>query len=301
MQAFFKKKKNTSKRPMVDRCPHRVKPRVGLYGAHNDEPLNCTAVEVYVEAAHDKSDFTITCTYVLDHTAADLYFPLSEFGRIIKARMLVQGKELEGGMYRRGADDGSLFPSGSPDFKDPNGPDAARAGAGDDDDDGGGRGAAGPSSIYYFVARDVGAQLAGTTGGKFAKRDVVRLVVEVSASNVRDPKEHTKWSIMFPFTAVPRAPQAFQYRVVMQQSIRTVFTPNRSANLVPFIRGRRAEVAVNVTPEQPMRTEDYLFILQVQLGEPIVPQCADPVSLVVLVSAVGLMIFFTLTGGLEDY
>ena len=45
---------------------------------------------------------------------------------------------------------------------------------------------------------------------------------------------------------------------------------------------------------------EYLLIVQIELGAPIRPECADPVALLILASAIGAMIFFSLTHNLEE-
>ena len=86
----------------------------------------------------------------------------------------------------------------------------------------------------------------------------------------------------------------------MKETIRAVSSPNRSHRIHPIIRGKRAEIFVDVDPSHGAQTNDYLFIVQVELGAPIRPECADPVALLILVSAVAAMVFFSLTHNLEE-
>ena len=331
---FRGKKKDDAEKARVDRCPYATRPRVGLYGTHSDAALACTRVEVSASMEPTTAKTTIALTYVPDYGKADLWFPLSEFGKVKEFRCSVNGIDVEGQMHRRGVDDSNLFPAGHVDY------DAKRAamrrakseahaaselgaaGIGADDADGNEArramptatnslgGAAAPAMdggngstatpLYYFIARDVHTQLTTPKSGDGLLKvgNVNAVVFEVVAGNVKDKDD--KPTYIFPYTSVPKPPSAFAFKVRAKQTLRAITTPNRGTPIYPFIRGKTADVVVEAGGKTPMRTEDYLFIIHVELGAPIVPQCADPVSLLILVSAIGAFVFFSLTHTLEE-
>ena len=99
---------------------------------------------------------------------------------------------------------------------------------------------------------------------------------------------------------LPLPPTSFRWKFNMSRLIRQIGVLNRGYPLQPFLNNKRCEFAIDVS-RKPVRVEDYLFVVDVELGEPIIPECVDPVSALVIVSVVFMTIFFLLTKDLDDY
>ena len=158
--------------------------------------------------------------------------------------------------------------------------------------------------VYYFVARRASEQLLQPTGASSGNGDryigkKLRLVVEVTVANTE--KEKNKLiQVGFPLSVTPRSPDVFRVLCTMDTSIRRIFSTNRSHAIHPYVQGKKAEVVLSISKENPIRLGDYVFVIVVELGVPVVPECADPVALLVLVTSVGMLVFFALTKDLVD-
>ena len=187
--------------------------------------------------------------------------------------------------------------------------------------------------LYYACVRRVKEQLGescfvkrassgpGTDrvgAGPTGNRPVMAVAVQVTGRNLVD--KNKRINSAFPMTALPVQPGSFRMTFELPENIRRIVTPNRSIDFLPFIRGKFAEAALDVCgtswllsasenaqkktsqhPGQPLPLTDYLFITETELGPPVEAQCADPLALFILATAIGMMVFFSLTRGLEDY
>lgn len=151
-------------------------------------------------------------------------------------------------------------------------------------------------TVYTFHVARVSEQVEGAAG--FVVGAKVRVVLEVVTTNI--VRDDGVFSVPFPLTVISRAPDFFNYEIEMRSNIRRIFSPNRSHPIFPYIKERKAEVALDITKDNPVRLGDYMFVLMIELGDPIVPECADPVAILVLVTAIGMILFYVLTKDLED-
>lgn len=130
------------------------------------------------------------------------------------------------------------------------------------------------------------------------KRTVV-VVVHLESAIVTDSEGLLCFGL--PYTCFPRSPSDIRLEVKMDDSIRAVTTPNRHHKIFPVIRGKRAQIHVELG-DASARAAEYLFIVQVEIGPPIRPECADPVALLILTSAAAAMLFYGLTNSIvEDF
>ena len=297
MRSLFGKRKNAnaSSKPRPNRSPHAVNPKCGLYvTSRPDVALPCHQCAVEVALTGKQCVYSITMSYSVTDPDVDLYFPVSECGNVSSISCRLNGRELHGVVLRSYR--GELYSSTCPQFsmeedgeplidKTDTEPTTARK--------------AMPNKklpkVYQYFAKAVKLQLAGG----LPRDSKANLFIEVRTEAIPSTHKERVTTVPFPLTVVSKAPDEFRYKIEMPETIRRCFSPNRSSGLYPFINGTKAEIVVDVSPTSPIHMEDYLFLLQVELGEPIVPQCADPVAILVLVTAVGLVVFFALTRDLE--
>ena len=110
-----------------------------------------------------------------------------------------------------------------------------------------------------------------------------------------------RYNLVYPLTAAPKLNfQEFTVSFTMPRSVRQISCLNKGPIIHTAIRGRRAKGVVETQGERCFRATDHLFGFAVELGEPIVPQCADPVAIFVLVTFIGAMLFFSLTQNILD-
>jgi hypothetical protein len=260
----------------IDRCPHDVRPLAGAF-TPDLLPLRCTRCAVDVTIHHDQATTRVTSSYMLNEKVlCSFYFPVSEFGKVSSTQLWIDDSAIDTATFRRGSSNTEWFDSGNEAFSKPEAPaaDGKRV-----------------PPIYAAIARNFAV-------GRSGRKTVVRVVLEVESSLVQD--SDGVWCYALPYTCCPRPPSELSYRVQMRETIRSISSPNRSHRLHPIIRGRRADATVDIDPSKGATTEDYLFITQIELGEPIRPECADPVALLILTTAVAAMIFFALTQSLDD-
>jgi hypothetical protein len=274
---LFRGKKSATAAQRVDRCPHAIKPACGLFA----ENAVCNSVSVDVQIDNNEATTTITCSYTMNGPlqGAWISFPVSEFGRVHEQRVTLGGASIAGRLFRRGADNETWTPSDHPEFHaaaSSHAPNERRI-----------------PPIYAFRANDVPSpSCSGRTS------TTTRLVVEIKSAMVTDSEGVRCFAL--PYTCCPKAPTQISMKARMASTIRTVTTPNRSLRVHPIIRGKRADIIVDVDAVRGAPVEDYLFIVQIELGAPLRPECADPVALLILVTAVAVMVFFGLTHALEE-
>jgi hypothetical protein len=129
----------------------------------------------------------------------------------------------------------------------------------------------------------------------------IRIEVRVRCDAARD--RDGRINAILPMTSLisTRLPREIHVYCHMPRHIRRVVTTNKGTLLHTVLRGKRASTVIeNAPPRAPLRVEDYCLVIAVELGEPVAPQCADPMSLLILVSFVLSMIFVMTTSGLMD-
>lgn len=197
----------------------------------------------------------------------DLVIPVSDFGRVSSITVTLNGAELVGAIWRRGPTNDIWFPVGHAEYR-----------ATDPENS--------TPAIFAFRVLNVATAIGRAN----------RLVVKVQSAVVRN---EVTYDFALPYVCCPRAPQSVRFSAKMSSSIRAVWSPNRLNRIQPIIRGKKAEVGMEIDATVGARVEDYLFIFKVELGDPIKPECADPVALLIMVSAVASLVLFSLTHSLE--
>ena len=175
--------------------------------------------------------------------------------------------------------------------------------------------------VFYYHCRRLSESIAGPEGFPLGKS--IKVIIEYATTIIeKEPKK--RYHVAFPLVVLPKSPNLFQFSLEeMPDTIQRIIPLNRSHDdcLSPYIEGPKAEVVVgcggdalanaegdrsssklNMDPGKGVvRLTDYVFVLVVELGPPIIPRCADPVALLVIISGMAAMLFFLLTKDLEDY
>lgn len=296
-----------------NRSPFKVNPKVGFYPPRGDsnEAFPCTLCAVDVEVKHVNVTFNLRMQFNVMYDSFDFFFPISECGNVADFKCSVQGLAVRGELVRDL--NGKLLGPNDEGFDEPgaeSNPLAAAAVAAEGKAAspkpapkpaaGSSKGAHKPDNppppVYYYYVRLISSQLEKHLAIKRGTKLDVRLTVKTEGFI-----KGAVCNIPFPLSTLPRTPDEFKYVIEMNESIRRIASPNKSHPVFPYINGKKADLTVPITAENRMRLEDYMYVLQIELGEPIVPQCADPVTLFILVTTVAAMVFFTLTRDLEDY
>jgi len=147
--------------------------------------------------------------------------------------------------------------------------------------------------VYFFIAKDVFAE-------PLEVGEAVLVTVIYRCKNVKNAKGHICFALPLSCFAIP--PTAIQLTVRMEENIRKVICPNRPRSTYVVIDEKNATVMFPGIEEgggAPIVLSQYLLVVQVELGEPIVPQCADSMTIFILVTAIGMAVFFTLTKDLR--
>ena len=251
------------------------------------DPLQCTRVDVQVAIEEKIAQTTIRCSYVCKTAlTVDVFIPVSEFGRVDDYEVLLDGKPIPGTVCRWDLGDGRrewLPPSDS----------RYNVASGKSESPDGKR----IPVLYSFIARDVA--IAARPGKATRTANIaVQLTVKVTSAVVADSDGLLCYAL--PSTCCPRVPSALSFKVRNTETIRAISTPNKRQRIHPMIRGKRAEVHVDTEAGRESFMAEYLLILQIEIGAPIRPECADPVALLILATAMGAMLFFSLTHNLEE-
>eukprot|EP01065_Artemidia_motanka_P011975 TRINITY_DN1652_c2_g1_i1.p1 TRINITY_DN1652_c2_g1~~TRINITY_DN1652_c2_g1_i1.p1 ORF type:complete len:324 (+),score=83.27 TRINITY_DN1652_c2_g1_i1:123-1094(+) len=98
---------------------------------------------------------------------------------------------------------------------------------------------------------------------------------------------------LLPLTVFNVTPNRWDINVEMPENIRRIRPKLAHQRVWADLNGRRA--AVRMVEGYKLPLEDEYFILQVELGDPIEPRCADPVAIFIFATFIGLMVWFSLT------
>lgn len=299
-------------KPAKDRCPYTHRPRCGMFVGDITEghqphtatsppvPLPCTRVALEAKCDEEFGTFTQKMCFVFggkDVPAkgiASIIIPVSEFGKLEQFDCKVNGIKIQGDVLRRDADsDDSYYwnarrPLSEKEKQEQVEKQKRQKILGEEP----------LHDVFYFVGRHLCEQL-NETEDKFSSGKLFEVELTVKVGIFKDAKG--RYTLIYPMTAAPKLSfQDFSVAFTMSRSVRQILPLNKGPIVHTAIRGRRAKAVVEIQGDRVFKPTDHLFGFAVELGEPIVPQCADPVAIFVLVTFIGAMIFLTLTQNIMD-
>ena len=296
--------KNKSKVP-EKHSPYKTAPWIGLYSdvKEGSSALSCCSSDVDITASEEVSKYKIRRVFLVEDQSRhfNFYFPISDCGQVDKLRVVVNEKPLVGEMMRRSRRKSSRLISSNDraDFLNTDSDEneeeiqrrssAAKLGK---------PVAKREPTVFYFCLPKCSVAIFGETGAAPGSKIIVD--VEVTTNTV-ERRANEIYNVIFPFTCVPRPPTSFRCQFFMKKTIRRVVSPNKSHDINPYLNDEKAEVILDIADGAQMNVSDFLFILQVELGEPIQPECIDPMTLFALVTAVGAFVFYMLTKELRYF
>jgi hypothetical protein len=263
--------------------------------------------------------------------AFDFYFPVSECGKLIAISTLFNKKELQGEMVRQSRKDGSFISSSSREKflacdsdaesddvahqSSSSGASAAAAAAAalpnkkSDSAAKGKKKSSTPQIFYYrvpFVFEQL-AQLQDEANLAASKKrssgihelNKLDIYIEVRIKTIERIPSH-RYRVLFPLLCLPIVPSSLRCEMEMPALVRRVWTASHRHRVHAFLNNCKADFSLVFSPESPLHLEEYLFDIEIELGEPIIPECIDPVSLFVLASALVMMLFYMLTKDVHD-
>jgi len=142
---------------------------------------------------------------------------------------------------------------------------------------------------YYYFGTSPG--LKELTVGKDVTVQVRYIVSTYTEKMKYDDTVLTNF--MLPLTIFSAPPNRWDISVEMPENIRRIRPKQQHQRLWSDLNGRKATVHLSDGYQLPL--EDEYLILQVELGDPIEPRCADPVALFIFATFIGLMVWFSLT------
>ncbi len=299
--------KNKNKVP-EQHSPYKTAPWSGLYTEETNVPLVCQACDVDVTANAEVTKYNIRMTFLVDdHTGRfSFYFPVSDCGHVEKLRVQINGTVMTGEIKRRSRRNSSRLVSSA------NREEFLQTDSDEDDAsrllqiklaNSGKKMPKREPTVFYFCLQDCPARLfSSENGGQGSAAPGSKVLVEVDVTtNTVERQPQKVYNMIFPLTCVPRTPTSFRCRFYMAKTIRRIVSPNKSHEINPYFNDEQAEVILDISSGNQMLVSDFLFILQVELGEPIQPECIDPMTLFVLATAVGAFVFYMLTKELEYF
>eukprot|EP01062_Namystynia_karyoxenos_P042457 TRINITY_DN3103_c3_g2_i1.p1 TRINITY_DN3103_c3_g2~~TRINITY_DN3103_c3_g2_i1.p1 ORF type:complete len:329 (+),score=120.88 TRINITY_DN3103_c3_g2_i1:90-1076(+) len=105
------------------------------------------------------------------------------------------------------------------------------------------------------------------------------------------------YNFYMPLTVFNITPNRWDITVEMPEHIRRIRPKQTHQRVWADLNGKRATVRFHEGYKIPL--EDEMFVLQVELGDPIEPRCADPMALFIFATFIGLMVWFSLTKDLH--
>eukprot|EP00756_Hemistasia_phaeocysticola_P007108 Hpha_TRINITY_DN14124_c0_g3::TRINITY_DN14124_c0_g3_i1::g.10964::m.10964 len=143
--------------------------------------------------------------------------------------------------------------------------------------------------MYYFFG--TGPKLKEMTVGKDVTVQIKYVVATYTEKMKYDDTVLTNF--MLPLTVFNSSPNRWDITVDMPENIRRIRPKLQHQRIWSDMNGRKATVHLQEGYKLPL--EDEYLILQVELGDPIEPRCADPVALFIFATFIGLMVWFSLT------
>jgi len=301
----------------VKNTPYTTPPRVGLYDISTSEPLHPKGCVVQLDVNDRQTTYHIRMSYRVTAGSSPFafFFPVNDCGQVAKITVMINDIPMSGEMIRRSRRDPSRLISAQNRgefLKTDSDEEDEREQAGQHKK--GGRSSGGSASgmreptVFYFYVPGASLVVFGPAGPK--KDSPVIVQVTVITTTLVDTKDHL-YRAVFPLTCVPCPPASVSAEISMPKLVRRVTTPNSNVRIQQFLNNTKAEVALErsqpasspaggeATPL--IRLEDFLLVIQVELGSVIEPECMDPVSMLVLVVALSLAVFFALTNDLDYY
>eukprot|EP01063_Lacrimia_lanifica_P041616 TRINITY_DN9758_c0_g1_i1.p1 TRINITY_DN9758_c0_g1~~TRINITY_DN9758_c0_g1_i1.p1 ORF type:complete len:347 (+),score=153.80 TRINITY_DN9758_c0_g1_i1:101-1042(+) len=281
----------------------RSKMHWGVYSAGDGAQQECKHTTCMIKVKNNAALVELTYRYACKASAVEYYFPICEVGRLKSIQ--IQWKQggadaplqvMDGELYEQTADgvtqpwkedetasvadsnDSESAPLFSSLFGAPS--EAGTEGEKKKDDG---------SAFFYFF---------GTSPGLREVRQgediIVKVFYSVGCKSERQQFED-KDTITFtmPLTIFSQVPNKWDISVEMYDFIRRIRPKLPSQKLLPEIKGKKATVSFHELGS--ISLEDLYFSMNIELGEPIEPRCADPVALFIFATFFGLMLWFTLT------
>eukprot|EP00758_Cryptobia_borreli_P004035 Tbor_TRINITY_DN4138_c0_g1::TRINITY_DN4138_c0_g1_i1::g.26477::m.26477 len=175
--------------------------------------------------------------------------------------------------------------------------------------------------VFYTYLPKASEVLFGAKGATTG--DTLRIVVDYTTKIVEKSKNE-RYHIIFPLTCLPISPSKFGLSIHdMPDQIQRVTTMSRWHEFDSILDRNSAQVVFecdenikmcerkkqespqqresSMTTKKKIRLSDYVLVVVVELGAPIVPQCADPMVIFILGTVVASFIFLFMTKDLEDF
>lgn len=290
-------------RPPEQHSPYKHQPWAGLFSETTHAPLDCPVCDVDITTSVELTKYTISMVFLVEDSSRHfhLYFPLSDCGQVEKLRVKVNGEVMTGEMRRRSRRNYSRLVTSQ------NREDFLQTDSDEDDasrllrikiKNSGKKPAKREPTVFYFCLLKCSEAAYGPDGAPRGSKVPIEIEVTTNTPE-RQPKK--VYNMIFPLTCIPRSPSSFRCRFYMPKTIRRIVSPNRSHDVNPYFNDEQAEVILDLAPSRPMLISDFLYVLQVELGEPIQPECIDPMTLFILASAAGAFFFYMLTRELEYF
>jgi hypothetical protein len=109
-----------------------------------------------------------------------------------------------------------------------------------------------------------------------------------------------RYRVLFPLLTLPQSPASLRCTMEMPGTIRRVWASHTKHQIYPTLFNHRADFSLIFSPQNPLRLEEYLYDIEIELGKPIIAECIDPISLIIIVTAAAVLVFFMLTKDLND-
>ena len=277
----------------------RSKMHWGMYELESGEQMECTYTTVNIKVKHVTALVDITYRYKCSAESAEYYFPMCEVGNL--KSMAVTWKQgtastplesMTGALYEQ-TEDGVTRPWVPENDPEPEGDDDTKSLLGS------WFGAPPPEKkgkdkrFYYFFGTSP-----GLTSLEVGKDIIVNVQYVVKCKTERTKYEDKDLIIFFqPLTIFSQSPNRWDIHFEMPDFIRRIRPRLATQKLWADITGKRASIHLQDDYKIPLQDES--MILQVELGEPIEPRCADPVALFIFATFIGLMLWFSLTKDLH--
>eukprot|EP01006_Ploeotia_vitrea_P057930 TRINITY_DN68486_c0_g1_i1.p1 TRINITY_DN68486_c0_g1~~TRINITY_DN68486_c0_g1_i1.p1 ORF type:complete len:273 (+),score=19.52 TRINITY_DN68486_c0_g1_i1:116-934(+) len=240
------------------------KPKIGVYGMHDGKMFPCTKVKIHLDIKKPNANITIDYTFRATFRDGELYFPISELGNIGSFKWILNGEQPVGMMEQAPIDGSEPMRYSLQQCDNP---------------------PTDVESIYYYYHK--GESLKDMEDGQKLK-----FRIQYSSRIMKEAKGKYCW--LLPLNILPRPPDEFTIDCQMTKPIKKIDTPNMKNHfLVTYnYKGEaRNKASVIVVEPETIQLEHELFIVTIELGKAIKPQCADPVSLLVFFSFIGLIVF----------
>ncbi|KAJ9469410.1 hypothetical protein DIPPA_31991 [Diplonema papillatum] len=297
-EAREKKQKEARVRRFVTK---RRRMHWGMYTLEGDQ-LPCKFTTAHVRIRHSTAVVELTYRYACDTSSAEYYFPMSEVGNL--KSLNVQWKQgaataemrtMTGTLYEQRSDGETRPWTKENEAADSDGESETQSLLGSMFSS-----KPKPKTVplsertnYYFFGTS--PELMDLVPGKDV---VVKVSYVVACATERQQMEERDLVVfVMPLTVFSHPPDRFEVVIEARDFIRRVRPQIHAHRIWTDITGRKATVRLHEGFALPL--EDEYFTLNIELGEPIEPRCADPVALLIFATFIGLMLWFSLTKDLH--